>query len=51
VPFPESAAAVNTYPIATLTQSKHADLAGKFVELVTGDAGRKALDAAGFARP
>ena len=51
VPFPESADAVNTYPIATLTQSKHADLAGKFVELVTGEAGQKALDAAGFARP
>jgi molybdate transport system substrate-binding protein len=51
VPFPESADAVNTYLIATLTQSKHADLAGKFVELVTGEAGQKALDAAGFARP
>ncbi|MFY9921879.1 MAG: molybdate ABC transporter substrate-binding protein [Mycobacterium sp.] len=51
VPFPESADAVNTYPIAVLTQSKDPDLAGKFVDLVTGDGGQKVLSAAGFAEP
>lgn len=51
VAFPEAAGVVNTYPIAVLTQSAHADLARKFVDLVTGAAGRKILDAAGFATP
>jgi molybdate transport system substrate-binding protein len=51
VPFPESAEAVNTYPIAVLKQAKDRDLAGKFVDLVTGEAGQKVLDAAGFAKP
>ena len=51
VMFPESADAVNTYPIAVLKQSKDQDLAGRFVDLVTGDAGRKVLDAAGFGKP
>ncbi len=51
VPFPESSEAVNTYPIAVLKQSKDADLAGKFVDLVTGEAGQKVLSAAGFAKP
>ncbi len=51
VPFPESAGAVNTYPIAVLKQSKVPDLAGKFVDFVTGDAGQKVLSAAGFAKP
>ncbi len=51
VAFPESADAVNTYPIAVLTQSKDPDLAGKFVDLVTGEAGQKVLSAAGFAKP
>ena len=51
VTFPESADAVNTYPIAVLKQSKDQDLAGKFVDLVTGEAGQKVLDAAGFAKP
>ena len=51
VPFPESADAVNTYPIAVLEQSKDQDLAGKFVDLVTGEAGQKVLSAAGFAKP
>src|SRR6185437_6508781 len=32
VAFPESADAVNTYPIAVLKQSKEQDLAGKFVD-------------------
>jgi molybdate transport system substrate-binding protein len=49
VPFPESAEAVNTYPIAVLKQSKDQELAGKFVNLVTGPAGQKVLSASGFA--
>ncbi len=51
VPFPEAAGAVNTYPIAALKGSGHADLARKFVDLVTGEAGQKILAAAGFAKP
>lgn len=51
VPFPESADAVNIYPIATLKSAGNADLAQKFVGLVTGEAGQKILDQAGFAKP
>jgi molybdate transport system substrate-binding protein len=51
VPFPEAAGAVNTYPIAVLKQSTSQELARKFVDLVTGEVGQKALAAAGFAKP
>ena len=51
VPFPESADAVNTYPIAALESSEHQELARKFIEAVTGEAGQKTLSAAGFAKP
>ena len=51
VAFPESAGAINTYPIAVLKQSKDPELARKFVDLVTGEAGQKVLNAAGFAKP
>ena len=51
VPFPEAAQAVNTYPIAVLEQSEQAELAHRFVDLVTGEAGQKALAKAGFAKP
>jgi len=51
VPFPESADAVNTYPMAILKSSEHQELARKFVDLVTGEAGQKTLTAAGFAKP
>jgi len=51
VPFPESADAVNTYPMAILKSSEHQELARKFVEAVTSDAGQKTLSAAGFAKP
>jgi molybdate transport system substrate-binding protein len=51
VPFPESAEAVNTYPIAALKSSKTPDSAREFVEAVTGEAGQKTLGAAGFAKP
>ncbi|RDI48297.1 molybdate ABC transporter substrate-binding protein [Nocardia mexicana] len=51
VAFPESASAVNTYPIAAVADSKHADLAHGFEELVTGPQGRAALQKAGFGAP
>jgi molybdate transport system substrate-binding protein len=51
IPFTESKQAVNTYPIAALTASKNADLAGQFVQLVTGSEGQQVLAAAGFAKP
>jgi len=51
VPFPEAVGVVNTYPIAVVKESKSQELARKFVDLVTGDAGQRALTAAGFAKP
>ncbi|WP_067884759.1 molybdate ABC transporter substrate-binding protein [Nocardia vaccinii] len=51
VSFPESSGAVNTYPIAAVADSKHADLAEQFDELVTGPDGRAALAKAGFGAP
>ena len=48
VAFPEAAAVVNTYPIATLTAATQPQLATKFVELVTGPEGQQVLAAAGF---
>jgi molybdate transport system substrate-binding protein len=51
VAFPEAAQAVNTYPIAVLKDAEHAELAHRFVDLVTGEAGQKALAKAGFAKP
>jgi molybdate transport system substrate-binding protein len=51
IAFPESSAAVNTYPIAALRGSGHADLARAFIDLVTGGAGQRVLRDAGFARP
>jgi molybdate transport system substrate-binding protein len=49
--FPESSAAVNTYPIAALAKSRHAQLAQAFVDLVTGSEGQTVLADAGFAKP
>ncbi|MBY8858856.1 molybdate ABC transporter substrate-binding protein [Nocardia sp. CA2R105] len=51
VSFPESSGAVNTYPIAAVADSKHAELAKQFDELVTGPDGRAALAKAGFGAP
>ncbi|WP_280268937.1 molybdate ABC transporter substrate-binding protein [Nocardia wallacei] len=51
VAFPESASAVNTYPIAAVADSAHADLAREFEELVIGPQGRAALSKAGFGAP
>lgn len=49
--LPEATGAVNTYPIAVLKQSEHPDLAHGFVELLTGESGRKILSAHGFGEP
>ena len=51
VEFAEAAGAVNTYPIALLGQAPRFGPARVFVDLVTGEAGRKILHAAGFGRP
>ena len=51
IEFPEAAEAVNGYPICTLTDAPNPAGALAFAELVTGDAGRKALTAAGFRSP
>ncbi len=48
VPFPESAAAVNTYPIVALKDARDSDLAQAFVDLVLSDTGRSILQDAGF---
>ena len=51
VNFAESSVAVNTYQIAVLKDAPNPDLATKFVDLVTGDYGQRALKKAGFAKP
>jgi molybdate transport system substrate-binding protein len=51
VTFPEAASAVNTYPITTVKDSRHATLAQEFVELVLGPVGQQTLAGAGFAKP
>ncbi|WP_132432439.1 molybdate ABC transporter substrate-binding protein [Pseudonocardia endophytica] len=48
VTFPEASKAVNNYPIAVLKNSQNADLANKWVQLVTGAEGQQVLKAAGF---
>ena len=51
ITFPEAATAVNTYQIAVVTGARDPSAAGRFVDLVTGPAGRQVLDAAGFGKP
>lgn len=51
IAFPESSGAVNTYPIATLKTAADSALAHKFIAAVTGEAGQKVLDQAGFGKP
>lgn len=51
IAFAESAGVVNSYPIAALKGSEHADLAGKFADYVAGAKGQAVLAAAGFAKP
>jgi len=49
IEFPESSAAVNVYPIATVADSENADLGQEFVDLVVGGTGQSILADAGFA--
>jgi molybdate transport system substrate-binding protein len=49
IEFPESSAAVNSYPIATVGDSGNADLAQQFVDLVLAETGQSILQDAGFA--
>ncbi len=51
VRFPESADAVNAYPIVVLRNAAQSALAQKFVDLVVGPTGRQVLLEAGFAGP
>ncbi|MDX2680584.1 molybdate ABC transporter substrate-binding protein [Streptomyces soliscabiei] len=51
VEFPESADAVNDYPIALLKDSKNAETAKAFIALVRSAEGQKVLTAAGFLQP
>ena len=48
VSFPESAQATTNYAIVVLENAPQAQLAQEFEDMVTGDAGRTALEAAGF---
>ena len=48
VTFPEAAAVLNVYPIATLTAATQPELATRFVDLVTGPEGQQVLATAGF---
>jgi molybdate transport system substrate-binding protein len=49
--FPESADAVNIYPIVALKKAAQSALAQKFVDMVTGATGQRVLSQAGFASP
>jgi molybdate transport system substrate-binding protein len=51
IEFPESAEAVNTYPITTLADAPEPDLAAEFTEYVLGDDAWAVLETAGFQRP
>ena len=51
IEFPESASAVNTYPIATVADSENADLAEDFVDLVLSDEGQPVLQRPGSGKP
>lgn len=51
VEFPESAQAVNDYPIVLLKDAPNADAGKAFMELVTSAEGRKVLTEAGFLEP
>ncbi len=51
VDFPESASAVNSYPIAVVKGSDQVELAEEFVDFVLSRAGQETLDEAGFGSP
>ena len=50
ISFPQSSAAVNSYPIASLKSSRNQAVADAFVAAVTSSAGQQVLAAAGFAK-
>ncbi|MEU5610245.1 molybdate ABC transporter substrate-binding protein [Streptomyces sparsogenes] len=51
VEFPESAKAVNDYPIALLKNARNAEVAKAFIALVRSAEGQKVLGGAGFLKP
>ncbi|PRZ04790.1 molybdate transport system substrate-binding protein [Isoptericola sp. CG 20/1183] len=51
IPFAESDAAVNTYPIATVTDTDQPELAREFVDAVLSPEGQAVLAGLGFAAP
>ena len=51
LPIPGSSKQITSYPIVTLKQSDHSDLAQDFVDLVTGSTGQQVLAKAGFGKP
>ncbi|MFF0128574.1 molybdate ABC transporter substrate-binding protein [Streptomyces mirabilis] len=51
VEFPESAKAINAYPIALLQDAPNAEAAKAFIALVQSAEGQKVLTAAGFLQP
>ncbi len=51
VEIPEAQNASTSYPIATLTSSKHQKQASEFVDLVLSSEGTKVLEEAGFESP
>ncbi|MFE6932971.1 molybdate ABC transporter substrate-binding protein [Streptomyces sp. NPDC057699] len=51
VDFPESADAINDYPIAQLKDTQNADAAKAFIALVQSSEGQKVLNEAGFLKP
>ena len=51
VEFPESADAVNDYPIALLKDARNAEAAKAFIALVRSAEGQKVLSGAGFLKP
>ncbi|MGW0413398.1 molybdate ABC transporter substrate-binding protein [Streptomyces collinus] len=51
VEFPESAKAVNDYPIALLKNARNAEAAKAFITLVRSAEGRRVLSEAGFLKP
>ncbi|WP_291045530.1 molybdate ABC transporter substrate-binding protein [Herbiconiux sp.] len=48
IAFPESAEAVNVYPIAPVADGRNPEVAVAFIDFVTGSRGRAVLGAAGF---
>ncbi|SDK46163.1 molybdate transport system substrate-binding protein [Actinopolyspora mzabensis] len=51
IDFPASDEVTNEYPIARLAAAEHPELAGRFVEFVRGERGRRILGEYGFGAP